>query len=354
MILEDSTPFHALDPEDMANHIFRLPEYLESAWMLGQTQPLPDAFRRITRMIIAGVNEAALAGELLAALMAESCNIPMFISRAYDLPAYADGQSTLVVLIDHAGTTEEAFSALELADARGTKALALTSGGALADYAARSGVTVWRYNHDGPARTALPWEIGLLLAFFNRLGLVRDLTEDVTEAVAVLRRERAHLCPECPPTQNAAKRLAGQMIGRLPLIYGAGLMVPVARRWKQQINANAKAPAVWDELPEMDYNTLSGLELVPDGVRLAPVCLIAPHFDHPRITLRQQHTRAVFMMQGCVPDTLEARGECALAQVMNAVQFGDYLSFYLAMAYGVDPTPTPATDEIQAKLASTR
>lgn len=348
MNLDDIT---RLDPQAMHAQIAALPDQLESAWALGQRLALPDSARRAARIVIAGLDESAIAGELLAALVADSCNIPIIVSRGYDLPAFARGPDSLIVLIDHAGDAEEIFSVLEQADAHGAARLALTSGGVLADYA---GAALWRYAHDGPGRTAFGWQLGLLLALINRLGQVSDLTADVAEAVALLRAERAPIGLESPPVQNPAKRLAGQMIDRIPLIYGAGLFFPVARRWKSQFNQTAKSPAFWDELPDMDYNTLSGLEGLPETTRLAVVCLASSRFDHPRVRLRQELTRRAFMMEGCVPDTFTARGESALAQVMHAVQFGDYVSYYLAIIREVDPTPTPLIDDLKAKLSAIR
>lgn len=354
MNLDDQTRYRELDAHGMRTHIDGLPGQLESAWKLGADLPLPDVSRRLARIVIAGTGTGGIAGDLIAALVADSCNVPVAVSRAYDLPAYADGQSTLVILLDHTGDDEVTYSALELADARGTKFMALTSGGPLVSYAERSGALLWRYGHDGPARTALAYQFGLLLALFSRLGLVRDLNSDVSEAIAAMRAEVAALAVETPALSNPAKRLAGQMIGRVPLIYGAGIMSPVARRWRMQIAENAKAFAVCDELPEMNYNTLSGMWMLPEGVRPAVVCLAAPALDHPRVKARQEHTRQMFMIEGIVPDTYLARGESPLAQMMTAIQFGDYVSYYLAIALGVDPTPTPALDELKAKLMATR
>ncbi|MCC7206693.1 MAG: hypothetical protein IT323_05270 [Anaerolineae bacterium] len=354
MDLDDLTRLSELDPDGMAAHIGALPEHVAAGWALGATLPLPDALKRLSRIVIAGANEGALAGELLTALAAETCNVPILVCRGYDLPAFADGQSTLIILVDHDGAQEQVLSALEMADARGAKILAVTAGGRLAAYAARSGAAVWQYTFGGPARAAFGWHIGLLLAFMQRTGLLRDLGPDVDEALSVARAAAARFGPQSPAVNNPAKRLAGQMLGRIPLIYGAGLMAVVARRWRAQINLNAKAPAFADELPEMDHNTMSGLALLPDGLRLAVVYLAAPHFDHPRIALRQDLTRQVFMMEGCVPDTVTAEGESALAQALFSTVYGDFTSFYLALAYGVDPTPTPATDEITDKLSAAR
>jgi glucose/mannose-6-phosphate isomerase len=145
---------------------------------------------------------------------------------------------------------------------------------------------------------------------------------------------------------NPAKRLAGQMVGRVPVIYGAGAMAAVARRFRMQLAANAKTFALCDEQPDMDYGMMGGFAAMPESVRPAVICLAAPGHDSPETIARQAAARHTFMMDGIVPDTYTARGASLLAQVMSAAQFGDYMSFYLAMALGTDPTPTPALDSL--------
>lgn len=351
--LDDLAALRQIDTHNLLARIDGLPGEFEAAWAGAQSMPLPDGFRWIERIVIAGMGDAALAGDLLSALTADSLNLPVIVVRGYELPAHADGQSTLIILIDQSGGLEESFSALELADARGTKILTICQPNSpLADYAVRSGATLWPHTAPEPARMALYGHVALLLALIDRLGLVRALVEDVTEAARLMRANVAQYGASSPAVNNPTKRLAGQFVERLPLIYGAGIMAPVARRWKTQVNLNAKCPALCDELPEMNHNTLAGLDMLP--ARLATVCLAAPRLDHPRVTLRQEFTRRAFMMQGIVPDTVAGSGDSPVAQALTAMQYGEYVSYFLALLHGVDPAETPMLDEIKEKLAASR
>jgi glucose/mannose-6-phosphate isomerase len=141
------------------------------------------------------------------------------------------------------------------------------------------------------------------------------------------------------------------MVGRIPVIYGAGIMVPVARRWKTQLNENGKTWAQWEELPEIDYNAVSGTMFpAPLMTRVNAVFLTSPQFDSPTEALRFQLTHDLYMQEGIAVDQVKGRGTDRLAQMMSAVQYGDYVSYYVAMAYGVDPTPTPATEDLENEL----
>src|SRR5437879_4947288 len=113
MYLDDLARFAQLDSQHMRLHIDGMPNQLESGWAFGQTLPLPESFKRIDRMVIVGMGTAAQAGEMLAALVADTCNVPILVCRSYDLPACADGQRSLVIGISHAGDDEEVLSALE-------------------------------------------------------------------------------------------------------------------------------------------------------------------------------------------------------------------------------------------------
>src|SRR5258706_15887997 len=108
MNLDDRDAFRQLDTEDMRSHLDALPDQLDAAWRHGQDMPLPASFQRIERIVVAAMGAPALAGDLLAALLADTCNRPNMVCRDYVLPAFADGQSTLVIIAIHNGNTEEA------------------------------------------------------------------------------------------------------------------------------------------------------------------------------------------------------------------------------------------------------
>jgi glucose/mannose-6-phosphate isomerase len=174
----------------------------------------------------------------------------------------------------------------------------------------------------------------------------------VLETVDLLRRHVLILGPDAPVVKNPAKRLAGQMIGRTPIIYGAGLTAPVAQRWKTQLNLNGKTLAQWEELPNLNHNVLGGMvNPKPLMTKVALVFLVAEDGAHPHLAQRWDLTRSLYLEEGLASDTVKARGKSRLAQMLSTVQFGDYVSYYVAMAYEVDPTETPLIAEMQQKLS---
>ena len=354
MDLDDLTRFKELDPGDMLAHIDGLPDQLQYAWDLSQTQPF-EGFKPskgfLRQIVIAGMGGSAIGADLVAAAVMDTCPVPVFVHRDYGLPAFAKGPETLVICSSHSGNTEETLDAFETAVENDCRVLAVCTGGKLAEKANAAGIPVWKFEHKGQPRAAVGFSFGLILGALSRLGLVPDASEDVAGAVKAMKSQATALAAESPVPKNPAKRLAGQLMGRWVTVFGAGALAPVARRWKGQLNEVAKAVANFEFIPEADHNTLAGVlhpsEVVPPHV--ISLFLRAPS-DHPRNRLRLDMTRQNYMLEGLNADGYKAKGDSVIAHIWTALHFGDYVAYYLAMAYGVDPTPVAALENLKAAL----
>ncbi len=158
---------------------------------------------------------------------------------------------------------------------------------------------------------------------------------------------------EIPAAQNPAKRMAGQLIGRIPVIFGAGILAPVARRWKGQISEVAKAWGQFEFLPEADHNTLAGSQFPEELLSKLIVLFLDSSSDHPRNRLRNAYTRQILMADGLNTDQITAPDGPPLSNLWTLLHYGDYVAFYLAMAYGVDPTPVDALAHLKQALTDT-
>lgn len=349
MNLDDTASFSRIDPQNMLGHIDGLPDQLGSAWELGHQHPLP-AWKDIRCVLVAGMGGSAIGGDLLAAYVVSLCPVPVIVHRDYDLPGWAKGPHTLVIASSHSGDTEETLSSYERAGENQCLRLAITTGGKLAQAASRDGVPAWTFVHHGQPRAAVGFSFGLLLAAFDRLGLVPDPSRDLAGALVAMRTQQKTLMAEVPVVHNPAKRMAGQLFGRWVVVMGSGMLAPIARRWKSQVNELAKAWAQFDYVPEADHNTTAGIAFPEEQLsRMMALFLRAPA-DHPRNRQRLDLTRRIFMMEGINTDFYDAQGDTPLAHMWTALHFGDYQAYYLAMAYGSDPTPIPSINEFKKEM----
>ncbi|MBU1661896.1 MAG: bifunctional phosphoglucose/phosphomannose isomerase [Chloroflexi bacterium] len=349
MNLDDFSSFPKIDLQDMLAEIDGLPDQLQAAWDFGQTLSLPE-WEGISRVLIAGMGGSAIGADLLAAYAAPHCPVPIFVHRDYALPAWVRGPETLVIASSHSGNTEETLSAFEQAVANKCCLLAVTRGGKLAAVAQEAGAAVWKFEHEGQPRAAVGYSFGLLLAVFTHLGLLPDPADELQDAIAAMREQQIHLRADVPVTGNPAKLMAGQCINRWVAVMGAGILTPVARRWKGQISELAKAWGQFEFLPEANHNTLAGVVNPEDALARTMVIFLRARSNYPRNQLRTELTKQILMLEGLNTDFIDSQGDTALSQLWTALHFGDYFAYYLAMAYDTDPTPVEAIEGLKVRL----
>ncbi len=349
MDLDNLDRFRELDPKNMLGQIDKLPSQLETAWTLGQQQRLP-AWEGIRQVLIAGMGGSAIGADLFAAYITPHCPVPVVVLRDYDLPAWANGHHTLVIGSSHSGNTEETLSAFSQALANGCRSLAITRGGALQAKAAQAGAPVWQFEHNSQPRAAIGFSFGLLLTVFHKMDLIPDPEPALRNALQAMRAQQAQINAEVPVVHNPAKRMAGQLMDRWVAVFGAGVLAPVARRFKGQLSELAKAWAQFESLPEADHNTLAGI-INPAGLFPKTMMLfLQGNSTHPRNQLRSDLTRKIFMLEGLNTDMIQAAGDTPLADQWTALHFCDYAAFYLAMAYGVDPDPVVMIETLKEEM----
>ena len=349
MNLDDLDRMRALDPDGMRRRIDELPEQVALAWGRSESLPLPPG-ADLNHIVFAGMGGSAIGADLASVHARRSASAGLTLWREYGLPRWAAGPATLVVVSSHSGNTEETLSAYARAKEVGARRIVFTSGGELSRMAAENGDPVWPIEHPGPPRAAVGFSFAYSLRVLARLGQVEDPSRDVDGAVRAMQAQRQIFRAESPVVQNPAKRMAGQLMDRWPILFGAGVLGPVARRWRTQINELAKAPAQFEEIPEADHNVVAGTA-GPESLigKTMAVFLRAPA-DEPALTRRIEATRHVLMVEGYNTDSIDGVGESRLAQQWTCLHYGDYAAYYLAMAYGVDPTPIPAIEHLKEQL----
>jgi glucose/mannose-6-phosphate isomerase len=350
MNLDDLERFKQLDTLNMLGEIDNLPDQLAFAYQLGMKHDLPD-WKNFRQVVIAGMGGSAIGADLLASYCASLAPLPVSVHRDYSLPHFACGDETLAICSSHSGNTEETLDAFESARKAECRIIVVCTGGELAKRAKENNIPVWTFDHAGQPRAAVGFSFGLLLAMFERLGFIPDQSKEMEDAVTSMKRTQQHLKADMPAVKNPAKRYAGQLMGRWVTFMGSGLLSVVARRWKGQMNEVAKAGANFEFLPEADHNTLAGTKNPEETLNAHTMTLFlrAPS-DHPRNRLRSDLTRKAFMLEGMNTDYIDARGDTPLAHMWTSILFGDYMAYYLAMGYGVDPTPIQALIEFKEAM----
>lgn len=346
--LDRPETYAAVDRAGMLGHVQALAAQVADAWRLAAAFDAPARYQGAAAIVVAGMGGSAIGADLVRALVSDTLAVPLVVWRDYGLPAWVDAR-TLVIASSYSGGTEETLSSVKRALAVGAPVLGITTGGALADLLTEAGAPVLRFAYTAQPRAALGYSLGLVLGLLARLGYLPDQALAVAAATDALREAADQLGPAVPTAFNGAKQLARTLHGRVAVIYGGGFLAPVARRWKGQLNENAKNWAFFEELPELDHNAVMGYRY-PAGGAGPHVVQLHSALLPPRLTLRAEVTAELLARYGIPYTTVVAWGDGLLAQLLTAVAYGDWVSYYLALLNEIDPTEIGAIDQLKARL----
>ena len=347
--IDDQASFARHDPSGLHDRIAGLPDQCEQAWREAKALELPACYADSRSVAILGVGGSAIGGDILAGLISQEKTAPLSVIRDYSLPGWV-GDDTLAIVSSYSGNTEETLSMYRQAKEAGARIVVITSGGELGRQAGKDGVPVLHVPFAGEPRAALGYSFAAPLAILCRLGLLQDRSTDMEEAGLVLRELRTSLTSNVPTSQNLAKQLAVDLFNRLVVVYGAGLLSGVARRWKVLLNENSKAWAFAEELPEVNHNSIESFVNTGLGPSSIAVVLLHSNLLHPRTSTRYRLTRDLLDSHSLPNYQVEAVGKSPLAQALSAIFIGDFASYYLAILCGIDPSVTPLLDEIKQRL----
>jgi len=346
--LDDPVGVAAVDLSGMLSTVATLGDQLRRGFEIGQRAQVPPAWRRHSAIVVCGMGGSAIVGDVVRGLLGDASPYPIIVAKGYTLPAFC-GPDTTVVAVSYSGNTEETLAAYADATERGCRAVSISAGGLLQELArTRVGVHVVLPADAPMPRAALGYLAGAILGTLGHLELP-DLAGEVGVAARRLDELAARWKPDRPAEGNEAKALAEWLVGRTPVIWGSeGLMEPVALRWKNQLNENAKVPAFWSAIPELDHNEVEGWS--PETAKEFALIALRHPGEHPRVAERFALTLELASAAGLDAREVRAEGHGPLEWLFSQILLGDFVSTYLAILRGVDPTPVPALTGLKERL----
>jgi glucose/mannose-6-phosphate isomerase len=319
--------------------------------VLGIPDQLRDALWRIESarlesspsagLFVCGMGGSAIGGDLAAAVLGDRLTGPLLTVRGYSLPSWATPE-WMVLCSSYSGETEETLACLEAAETLGAKRVVASIGGPLVDRARETEVPVVGLPGIFQPRAAVAYMLVVAAEAAWLAGVAPRLHTEIDAAAAFLAEQSETL-------QQQAREIAALVAGAVPVVYGADLTTPVARRWKTQVNENAKSLAWWSELPEADHNELLGWAGAAGDERPAAIFL-EDRDQHPRIARRFELTAATLKPNAAAVVRVETAGETRLERLLWAVMLGDLVSLELSRQRGVDPDTVETIERFKEEM----
>lgn len=351
--LDDLEALDRLDSLGVLGVVEGLSDQVREGWRLGRAASGLPSGSGIESLLILGMGGSGISGDVTRSTLENRLALPVHVLKSYGpVPAWV-GRNTLVFAISYSGGTEETLAAFEEVLQRGSRAVAISSGGRLAEIAAELGTTHVSIPAGQQPRASLGYLVTPILAVLESMGLVPALEDDIHETIAVLEELRGRCERSVPVEGNPAKRLAAVLEKRVPVIYGGhGIASVAAYRSKCDVNEYAKVPAFWNELPELDHNEVeswTGLrELTAE--RFVAI-MLRDESEHPRTALRFEITKRLIGDGVAEIVEIPSRGESPLARLLSLIYVTQMAAIYLGLAYGIDPGPVDVIERLKQELA---
>jgi len=353
-ILDDLEYIHSIDKSNMLRVIETFPEQLlEALSVVEQSKIRKIDGRKINNIVVAAVGGSAIQGDLIRNWIEDQMAIPLEICRDSTLPSYAD-RRTLVIAVSYSGNSQETLSQVIEACERRCKVSSVTSGGQLERISEKLGIPTVKVRSGLVPRAALPHLLTSTAHIIWRSGLMKSIQKEIKLASRQLSEIRKEIRAENPLQNNRAKQFAIDLLGKFPVIYSSARASGVARRMKNQFNENSKVPSKFELLPEAIHNEIEGwkrLDAAEEASMPFSIVFIRDTEETKSECVGFEEMKKLLNEAG-VSEVKQVllEGETKLGRLLSGVYFGDFVSFYLAVARGFDPTPIKSIEKLKKRI----
>lgn len=350
-MLDDLELISKIDKSGMIDALARFPEQIKETMDIVNSTGL-NSFLKIDNIIISGMGGSAISGDILQSLFRDRFDIPIFVNRAYNLPKWAN-KNTLVISQSYSGTTEETLSTFKHANQKKCKIIGISSGGKLQEYCEKRDISHIKIPSGFAPRAATAYLLFSSMLALEKIGILKNNIEsEIGETLELLGEFRDGNGKTAPEKDNLSKQIANKIFNTIPQVYGWEIYDPIAKRWCTQFNENSKIIARYDSVSECNHNDIVGWSQDPEMSKKF-TCLL---FRDGKIESIYMSKRLNFMknlFEGVAANVIEiqVKGKKTLAKMMYAMYLGDFVSCYLAILRGIDPTPVYAITELKKILA---
>lgn len=289
-----------------------------------------------SNLIICGMGGSALPGDFLAAYLQEKgIKIPVYISLNYTLPAQTD-ENSLIFISSYSGNTEETVACFKEALDKKLAIVAFAEGGEIGRMAEENQVPYVKYEinfENFQPRYAVTYAFVAMHEVLTNLGISAKL-----DSIPTI---------DSQSSEVYGKTLALKAQNKIPIIYSSEKYGFLAKTWKIKINENSKAPAFWNFFPALNHNEMVGFSFPKH-----PYCvfILKDSADLPANQKRMDLTAKLYRERGIETEIIDIQGKTFLEKLLNTSILGDWISYYLALGYGIDPNPVDMVEEFKLKL----
>lgn len=333
-----------LDPKNVFGSTEMLASQCEQIWQDAKKISYPFEYKEIKNIVLCGMGGSAYAGHIIPNLFKQNLKVPLIVNSDYHLPAFVDF-STLIILASYSGNTEESISCANEAMEKGAKITGITNNGSLRQLLKKNILPALifdaKFNPSTQPRLATGYMVLGVIGMLKQLELISISDEIVISAINELKSNIDSI-------KSSAIEIAQKIQNTIPVIFASEFLQGNAHILRNQFNETAKSFSAFSPLPELNHHLMEGLKNPMD--KKLTIIFLTSNLYSSVIGKRVELTMDVVVENNIAYIEYQAKGTSQLSQMLNVLSFGGYLSFYLAILYGQDPSQIPWVDYFKEQL----
>ena len=332
-----------LDPKNVYGSTEMFPNQCEQIW--NENVEFDEEYKSTENIVLCGMGGSAYGGYVAQALFKDELSVPIYSNNDYTLPAFAN-EKTLVILSSYSGETEETLSCGEEAKSKNIKIAGITTGGKLAEFLKSNNypnlVFEPKFNPSGQPRSATGYMVLGFLVILKKLGLIQLSDDEFLKSIEELKSSISNL-------KEQSISIARSLVDYLPIIFSSEFLNGTAHIMRNQFNETSKSFSAFEDIPELNHHLMEGLKNPQDNK--IKVIFISSGLYSEKIKKRVGLTKDVVRENNIDYLEYQACGNTKLTQTLNVLAFGGYLTLYLALVYGQDPSLIQWVDYFKEQLS---
>lgn len=325
-----------IDKSNMKKIITDFPKQFEEALELAKNTKVKGKFENI---VICGLGGSALPGDILVCWLKDSKKLlPIYIHRDYNLPPQA-GKNSLIMCISYSGNTEETISALKEAIKKNLNIAGIATGGKMEEICRQNNIPFVKIPSGIQPRSALGYIFTSVAKILINSEVIENKTKEIKQLVKDLKKTNQ---------EKQGKEIANILVNKIPLVYSSNDFKCIARIWKIKFNENSKVPSFFNYFPELNHNEMVGFSQTKNSN--FHVFILKDKKEDKRNLKRMDLFASIVKEKGIKVDFISIKEGNTLFKIFSTLLLGDWISYYLALNYKIDPTPVKIVEDFKKKM----
>lgn len=351
--LDNPSEIKKLDTQNLSGSILELGKQCEQVFDEVNKLDFSKELSGLSKIVVVGMGGSTLGTHVVQCVFFDETKVSLEYTNGYNIPGYVDS-NTLVILSSYSGTTEEVLAAYKEAKVNGAKLLSISSGGQLGELVASKDIQgytfVPKFNPSNQPRMGLGYSILSQILILSKLGYLSFDKEDYKKILNSIEKINHESKLEVETSKNTAKQVSKKLQNKIPFLLASEHLVGNIHTFANQINENAKTLSCYFTLPEADHHLIEGFPSTDEIHKNVVFFFLNSDLYSQRVQKRYPITQKLVEKAGFESVEIKPQGKSKIEQSFEFLTLGSWISFYLAIVYGRDPSPIPNVDFLKKEM----